>query len=341
MTALAITRMSLRYWSDRRQKGVWVRPETARSLLATADPVWSADRVTSGLSSGEGLIHELRDVAGEDAGATDKRLLVVESEFATVLKHIERQGNTLSPVLRDGWDGRNLRTLTKNSPGKATEPHLSVIGHVTREQLERLLTATESANGFANRFLYVWVERSKLLPDGGEVNAAELGRLAAVFKQAASSSLAGRIKWDGPARARWHAEYEAMSADRPGLAGSLTARAEAHTVRLALVYALLDRSPVITGTHSRAALAVWRYCAATVTHVYGEQLGDPMADTLLNALRQSPAGLTRTEMSKLLGRNVPADRIEAALSPLRGCGLARPDPPQPTGGRPVERWRAC
>ena len=38
-----------------------------------------------GLSSGEGVVWLLRDPAGEDAGAPDRRLLVTEPEFARVL----------------------------------------------------------------------------------------------------------------------------------------------------------------------------------------------------------------------------------------------------------------
>ena len=43
-------------------------------------------RILTGLSSGEGLIHSVRDPAGQDPGATDRRLLVIEPEFVSVLK---------------------------------------------------------------------------------------------------------------------------------------------------------------------------------------------------------------------------------------------------------------
>ena len=64
--------------------------------------------------------------------------MVVESEFASILKQTQRTGNTLSVILRNAWDGATLRSLTKNSPLKATAPHVSVVGHCTIEELRRL-----------------------------------------------------------------------------------------------------------------------------------------------------------------------------------------------------------
>jgi hypothetical protein len=81
----------------------------------------------------------------------DKRLFVIEGEFANVLKVMAREGNTLSPVIRAAWESGRLRTMVKNSPARATDAHISIIGHTTRDELRGLLTQTESANGFGNR----------------------------------------------------------------------------------------------------------------------------------------------------------------------------------------------
>lgn len=45
-----------------------------------------------------------------------------------MLKQLEGRGNILSAVLRQAWDGSDLRTLTKNSPTRATGAHVSLIG---------------------------------------------------------------------------------------------------------------------------------------------------------------------------------------------------------------------
>jgi Protein of unknown function (DUF3987) len=162
-----------------------------RVQLAFADlnADWLTRRNLGGTSSGEGLLWVVRDPIRKrertnrgrgcpptyeevesDPGEPDKRAVVYEPEFAGVLKQTERQGNTASVVLRQRWDGREVtQTLTKNNPAKATGAHVSPIGHITAEELHRYLTATETANGFGNRFLFACVKRSKLLPDGGRV----------------------------------------------------------------------------------------------------------------------------------------------------------------------------
>ena len=71
----------------------------------------------------------------------------------------------------------HARILTKNSPETATAPHISVLGHITRAELLRYLDATESANGWANRFLWLCVKRSQVLPEGGRAPATELDGL--------------------------------------------------------------------------------------------------------------------------------------------------------------------
>jgi hypothetical protein len=71
----------------------------------------------------------------EDPGEADKRLLVVESELATCLRRIDRDGSSLSPLLRDAWDRMPLDTLvSERSRGKAKADrnHISVLGHITR-----------------------------------------------------------------------------------------------------------------------------------------------------------------------------------------------------------------
>ncbi|MGH2364009.1 MAG: hypothetical protein ACRDHX_05075 [Chloroflexota bacterium] len=41
--------------------------------------------------------------------------------------------------------------MAKNSPTRATDSHVSVVGHITTDELLRYVNATELANGFLNR----------------------------------------------------------------------------------------------------------------------------------------------------------------------------------------------
>jgi hypothetical protein len=318
-----------------------------RAVVEAADLDWARNRILSGLSSGEGLIEAVRDELRDKEGqiiappVRDKRLLAFEGEFASVLRQIERQGNTLSVTLRHAWDGTQLRTLTRNSPLCATGAHVSVIGHCTADELTRLLSSTEVANGFGNRNLWLCVKRSKVLPDGGSLDPSAVAPLQQRFKDAVEfGRTVCTMHRDDQARALWHHVYGPLSEGRPGLAGSLLARAEAHVMRLACIYALMDHSTWVQVEHLKAALALWDYVEASVRYVWGESLGDPVADEILRALRGRPDGMTRTGIRDLFNRNKPAEEIGRALAKLVEYRLARMDH-RDTEGRPCEVWFAC
>ncbi|MBI4642278.1 MAG: DUF3987 domain-containing protein [Deltaproteobacteria bacterium] len=310
----------------------------------------------SGLSSGEGLIFQVRDqiikevarrVKGQtvyedevvDSGEPDKRLLVVESEFANVLRQIERQGNVLSAVCRDAWDSGDLATLTKNSPTRASGAHISLIGHITEGELKRYLTRTEAANGFGNRILWFCVRRSKVLPEGGRIHEVDFAPFLKHLREAVTfAASAGEVSREPKARTLWAEVYPELSEGKPGMVGALTSRAEAQVLRLSMIFALLDGERLVRPQHLLPALAVWDYCEASVRYIFGQTLGDPVADTVLEALKAAPDGLTRTEVSHLFGRHETAHRIQQAIAELLQHGLITIETIS-TGGRPTEKIR--
>jgi hypothetical protein len=336
------------------RKGSAARP--VERLLAMVDPTFAPARVVEGLSSGEGLIWQVRDPIERyertgrgadrrtesvetDPGVADKRLFVIESEFASTLRVVQREGNTLSALVRRAWDSGDLRTLTKNSPAVATGAHACVVGHVTKDELLRYLDRTELASGFGNRFLWLAVRRGQLLPDGERVDAAVFAplvkRLRAVYEWAQTRRV---LRRDADASAIWHQIYEQLSAGRPGLYGAATNRAEAQVLRLSVLYALLDQAEQIRPEHLLAALAVWRYADQSARWIFGDSTGDPTADTILTALRNA-GPLDRNSLVDFFGRNLNRSRMDHALGLLLQAGLARSER-QETGGRPREVWYA-
>ena len=308
-------------------------------LLAQADPAFTS-RLTTGLSSGEGLIWAVRDPHGPDAGAVDKRLLVIEPEFASVLKSTGRELSTLSPTLRSAWDGRPLALLTRTAPARATSAHIAIIGHITQTELRRHATTVEIANGFLNRFIFAAVRRVRLLPEGGDpdpLNGTGLARyLTSMLKHAHT---AGKVTLTPDARELWWHTYPQLTQPADGLLGQLTARAEAHVIRLALLYTLLDGQKTIQPEHLHPALALWNYAERSAAWALGQTTGDPLAEQIHAALDRSPDGLTRTQIRDLCQRNLPADRVEQALNTLAAAGRAHQHRTL-TGGRPAERWTA-
>ncbi|MFI5142729.1 MAG: hypothetical protein ACHQHM_01725 [Thermoanaerobaculales bacterium] len=308
-------------------------------LLEHADATLTG-RILTGLSSGEGLIWAVRDPAGSDPGPPDRRLLVLEPEFASVLKQTSRDISTLSPVLRSAWDGRPLALLTRAAPARASAAHISVIGHITAAELRHRAGALELANGFLNRFMIIACRRVRLLPEGGHADPLAdsplARRLAGNLKTAQH---AGQLRLHPEARALWWDAYAKLSEPTHGLAGALCARAEAHTIRLALIYALIDGEHSITPTHLHSALALWDYAAASATWALGQASGDPLAEQIHTALLNSQAGLTRTQLRDLFQRNRSGAQVEQALAVLAHNDRAHCEQIH-TAGRPAELWHA-
>ncbi|HLQ12537.1 MAG TPA: hypothetical protein VK130_04730 [Steroidobacteraceae bacterium] len=314
--------------------------------------------VVDGLSSGEGLKYAVRDARYEmpvgkkaecneevmvDAGVPDKRLLVVEAEFSQVLRQGARAGNTLSATIRSAWDGSTLMSITKNDPVRATGAHIAIIGHITVDELRAELTATDSANGFANRFIMMCVKRSKPLPFGGAPLTEEvLADLEGDLRDAvAHARRQASVKMTEAAREIWQRNYAVLSEGHTGLLGAVTARAEAQCLRLALIYALADCATAIDAPHLKAAIAVWERAEESARFIFGSALGDRVADEILRAVRSAgTAGMTRTAISTLFNRNEKTECIGTALQRLSDQRLIERKHDQHQGGRPPEIWMA-
>ncbi len=315
------------------------------------------DCIQDGLSSGEGLIYHVRDpqlkkvpikekgrIVGYqdelvDEGTNEKRAFVVEPEFARVLQAMTREGNTLSSIIRQAWDSDRLRIMTKN-PIKASEAHISIVGHITKDELLRNLDETETANGFANRFLWLFVRRSKYLPEGGNLLDSDLNFLVEKLNKAVMHARERQeIKRDEQARLKWIEIYPKLSDGHTGLFGSVTSRAEAQVMRLACLYALLESSEVIMLEHLEAGLALWQYCEDSARYIFGNQTGNKIADTIYAALLGTNDGLTKTQIRDLFQRNASANQVNAALKLLIEVGKIKVIKEE-TDGRPRELYRA-
>jgi hypothetical protein len=319
-----------------------------RDLFERVEEGFARDHITAGLSSGEGLMWEIRDPIQTavrhrdeqpDTGVHDKRLLLIEPEFSRVLRVCQRETNTLSALLREAWDGRNLRSLVKNAPLRVTRPHIGILGHITRAELQKEMSSTDLANGLGNRFLWVAAKRQQRLPFGGELDPSALNGLVSDLRSAVVfARQQQRIDMTAAASERWIAFYTDADRDQPGLLGALLARSEAHVRRLATLYALIDSQARVDLAHLDAAIEVWRYVEDSVRWIFGDRLGDPTADAIETAVATAmPDGLDRTELRDHFSRHRSAE-IDRALGVLLRAGRIVAVQ-EKTGGRPHTVYR--
>jgi hypothetical protein len=335
---------------------------TIEWLLRQIDEQYATQNIQGGLASGEGLIFRVRDAVSKtstnqintgtsttepklsDPGVSDKRLLPIEEEFSQVIKVMRRENCTLSEVLRKAYDGKDLSIMTKNSPIRATRPHVSVIAHTTRDDVSRNLDEVNAANGFGNRFLWVLARASKALPDGGNWGSVAWGpildRFRAAYHFARETKRHYSMRDDPDTWAIWERVYLEMSNSRPGLVGAMLARWAPNITRLSIIYALLDRSIYIRPYHLAAALAIWKYSEQSLIYIFGDKWGDKDADKLLDALDKAPNGLTRDEINTVVfQKHKNKEQLDDLLSRLWSEGFIhhRREDTGKRGPKP-ERW---
>lgn len=312
---------------------------------------WSRQRV-SGMSSGEGLIAYVADVEKKDDDgnpvtvAVEKRLFVLEEELSRVLAQIRREGNILSQIVRSAYDSGNLSTLTVN-PRHASGAHISIVGHITPEELAERLDHVEMANGFGNRFLWFLVKSDKIMPRTEPIPhaiflpfAARLGMLHALGAEGKDCP----VQLDAAASELWESLYPVLREDRPGLAGAMVARGPVMVLRIALIYAALGAKFVrgempdlsIGVEHLEAARAIWDYCQDSAEILFHSETGDKFCDKLLQLLANGP--MTKDEFNRHLSAKQKAE-VGKALAKLELLKMVQKVEVKHEGaGRPATRW---
>jgi hypothetical protein len=304
-----------------------------RQIFEAVDPEWSRTYVHYGLSTGEGLVQAATELKDTFA----KRLLILEDEFSRVLRVMARETSILSTVARQLWDGRPLEVMTRKAPLRAENVHVSIIGHTTQDDLKRYLSKTEIFNGFGNRFLWGCMNRSQLLPEGGELPTEEFRELIERMKSAVAFAKGlSEVKFSAKARELWAKVYPELSGDVPGVVGAVTSRAEAQVRRVAMLYALLDESEKVLRQHLLAALEVWRFCRDSARYIFSDSTEQGAIEKLLGILPTTGVGIARTGISKAFS-NHHSKEIADALKYLESSGLAKPTVVT-GGGRPGEYW---
>lgn len=289
-----------------------------------------------GLSTREGLaliLHDAMMQGKEEIPAIeDKRLWIIEHEFANILQQGKRDGNTLSSALRDAWDGESIRPAIKGARVWASDPHIAVSGAITPGELRALLDRKEMTNGFANRFMIFWAERTKLVsrpkPTPKDVMEELARRTRAVIEFAkgeypkVQDGLPFAFTEDASRR---YDELYTGELNRCGygaLVDALLERRAPTLLRLAMLFALTDRTRFLEVHHIDAAWAWIQYCRDSVRFIFSDE-GEfeaeekrDVAEKIVAFLRDR-GEVTRTAiMTECFAGHTSGERVDAALSDL-------------------------
>jgi hypothetical protein len=145
-------------------------------------------------------------------------------------------------------------------------------------------------------------------------------------------------------REYWHYLYKALDDELDSTSGirkAIISRSHPTIMRLAIIYAALDRKSEIGKEHLESAKAFWDYSARSALWAFGDNSGNRDADDILKALRQrGEDGMTSTEITRLVFGNRDTFKRDAALATLKQQGRIVMLTEKGANNKPVTRWFA-
>jgi hypothetical protein len=202
------------------------------------------------------------------------------------------------------------------------EPHVSIMADITCEELNMTLTTASKYNGFANRFLWVYVTKTQLLPFGGEAIdwTPETKELGAALRHARGRE---RVFMDNNARKMWKRIYERKDKEisEAGSISGVINRAAPQIYRLALIYCLLDMAEHVTSAHLEAAEAVWDYCEDSARMIFHSESRTQQA--ILSFCKTGPK--TASDVREAFHRHRKIAEIQSDLDLLVMAGRLKKD----------------
>jgi len=305
-------------------------------ILKYIDGEWFSNHIESGFGSGEAIVSRIRDDSVEQKmdhktkkfvqinvpGIKDKRLCIREGELASIFVLAGKVESRADIIFRGGWDGTPLRNVVKgkskdgfSNSAKCEEPHLSISGDTTVSELRQKMPKGSENNGFGNRFLFVYVYRTKHCPHGGPMIdwSQEITKLYEIIHVAKQVS---HVSMTDSARMWWNENYSRLENDSTeDLAGKMTSRGPAHIRRIAMLYALLDGKDTVTREHFQAAKKLWNYCDASAVFIFSGYTAEQ--HQILEWLDSRGGQATYNQVrDELYYRNKPVAEIRAELAQL-------------------------
>jgi hypothetical protein len=327
------------------------------ALLEQVEPECSV-RLHRDVASAPGLIGLVRDASRkidgkkvtDDPGVADKRCLVLFEEMENLFTATARKGSTLEKVWNMAWDGRTLENNARHTE-KSTNPHICCVAHITPESfryaIDRASGGLGFTNGFLNRFITVQAIRERILPMGGNLpdvsDCVQQIRDAMAWLGLVNGGPPKRIQWHPSTSSEWRDFVVGSDGDHPFLDGirPIAARLKPLVMRIAMLYAVIDRQDQIQLHHLRAAKAMCLQCidSSRLLFAKGGQChrSRSLHDRVLSAIHAG--NYTRTTLSHALGgKGFTGEHLGLVLTDLLAEGLVTKGETLTVKGVTVDAW---
>jgi hypothetical protein len=326
-------------------------------LLLKIDPT-SASRLHRDVASAPGLIGLVRDASTrvergkeiQDPGIPDKRCLLVFEEMDTLFVAMSRTGSTLAPVWNMAYDGKTLESNGRLRE-KATNPHISAVCHITEESFQQAVQHVSKglgrSNGLYNRFITAHATKERKLSRGGEMpdvsELVEQIRNVLSLPEPAITREAVTITWHPSTYAAWDAFVDALDGDHPFIVGlgGLAARLKPNTMRVAMIFAVMDGSREIRPCHLTAAKSFCLQCIDSSRDLFGSSSKHwrpiTLRERVLKVIDHSPKTLTQLHHG-LHRKGYDGSALQQVLAELTDQGVVHATSVFTERGKAVPAW---
>lgn len=213
-----------------------------------------------GLGSAEGFVDQLSQFQASKK-ASSVTMLIELSELRTLIdKMNQKSTSNITGILSEAFDCKDkLHIPTRHHREVAENPFTSILGGAAPDWLEKI-QALDLKGGIGNRFLWVPGEPKEANPKPPPVNSqfwkpliSELRKVRSYWTEKKRPT---EFELSSEADAKWEQVYKRTYnyGNEDPLVSVLSDRMEVHTIKVALLYAALDRKSVIELGHLSAAI---------------------------------------------------------------------------------------
>jgi hypothetical protein len=269
-----------------------------------------------------------------------KHMLLTVDDFGRTLRAARHVRNPLATMLSSAYDNDHLKLLTqKRERIDGCKVNVCLLGQISMHELRDSMPKESRLAGLINRILWVALRQRPRLATEITENSEEINSLSELLSIVLSKR-SRKLKLSQKALAHWKESQERIIFQQaPGFATSLAEKTEAHILRMATIYAVLDETSTILPEHLDAATAVWHYCKASAQIIFGENKTGTLARKILVSLAKG--NKTQSEITReVFARNVDASVVSLVLADLASLGLISS---MRTGGgfrngQPITTW---